>query len=360
MPHLQDLIRTTAAVMVCLALNSCDEKPSAREATQSQTVVATVKVQAETLPLVSELPGRIAPMMTADVRPRVTGMVLKRVFEQGSTVKQGDVLYLIDREPFEAKVQSAQATLDSAVAAQLLARQQAERQTQLQQKGVASSQDSESAVAKLAQSDADVARAHADLKTAQLDLQYTEVRAPISGAIGRALVTEGTLVSPTSDVLATIQRIDPVYADFTQPASTLITLKNAVVQGKLQADASGSAVLRLISEDGSQYPREGKLLFSEATVNSATGQVILRGEFPQSGSQSPAGYVCENPHRAGFAQGRARGSAAGGATRYRGPGAALCCRCCWQSPNTPGFTGLGAGWQMDRAQGSCARRRSDR
>ncbi|NTF52797.1 efflux RND transporter periplasmic adaptor subunit [Agrobacterium rhizogenes] len=280
MPHLQDLIRTAAAVMVCLALNSCDEQPLASEATQSLTVVATVKVQAETLPLVSELPGRIAPMMTADVRPRVTGMVLKRVFEQGSTVKQGDVLYLIDREPFEAKVESAQATLDSAVAAQLLARQQAERQTLLQQKGVASSQDSESAVAKLAQSDADVARAHADLKTARLDLQYTDVRAPISGAIGRALVTEGTLVSPTSDVLATIQRINPVYADFTQPASTLITLKNAVVQGKLQADASGSAVLRLISEDGNQYPYEGKLLFSEATVNSATGQVILRGEFP--------------------------------------------------------------------------------
>ncbi|NTJ79530.1 efflux RND transporter periplasmic adaptor subunit [Agrobacterium rhizogenes] len=269
-----------AVVVACFALNSCEEQPLAREATQSQTAVATVKVQAETLPLVSELPGRIAPMMTADVRPRVTGMVLRRVFEQGSTVKRGDVLYLIDREPFEAKVESAQASLDSAVAAQTLARQQAERQTQLQQKGVASSQDGESAVAKLAQSDADVARAWADLKTAQLDLRYTEVRAPISGAIGRALVTEGTLVGPTSDVLATIQRIDPVYADFTQPASTLITLKNAVAQGKLQADATGSAVLRLISEDGSQYPHEGKLLFSEATVNSATGQVILRGEFP--------------------------------------------------------------------------------
>jgi membrane fusion protein (multidrug efflux system) len=230
--------------------------------------------------VVSELPGRVSPMMTAAVRPRVTGLVLKRSFEQGTTVKEGDLLYVIDQETFRTKVESAQATLDSAIAAQKLARQKADRQIQLAQKGVASNQESESAVASLAQSDADVSRAQADLRAAQLELQYTEVRAPISGSIGRALVTEGTLVSPTSDVMATIQRIDPVYVDFTQPAESLITLKNAVKDGSLQADAHGSAVMKLLSEGGLPYPQDGKLLFSESTVNAATGQVILRGEFP--------------------------------------------------------------------------------
>lgn len=280
MLHVSNALRLPVLASLCMILNGCEGEPLQTKVKQPDAVVATVAVKTETLPLVSELPGRVAPMMTADVRPRVTGMITKRVFNQGSTVKQGDVLYLIDKEPFQAKVESAQATLDSAAAAQTLAQQQAARQRQLQQKGVASNQDTDSAISRLAQSDADVARARADLKTAQLDLQYTEIRAPISGSIGRALVTEGTLVSPTSDVLATIQQIDPIYADFTQPAATLIALKKAVARGKLQADSTGSAVMRLLSEDGQIYPQAGKLLFSEAVVNSATGQVILRGEFP--------------------------------------------------------------------------------
>nr|WP_237351982.1 efflux RND transporter periplasmic adaptor subunit [Rhizobium sp. ACO-34A] len=230
--------------------------------------------------MITELPGRVAPMVTADVRPRITGMVLRRVFEQGATIREGDVLYIIDPEPFRAKVASAQATLDSAIAAQTLAQQKADRQTQLLQGGVASRETTESAVAQAVQSNADVERARADLRTAQLELQYTEIRAPISGRIGRALVTEGALVSPTSDVMATIQQMDPIYADFTQPADSLIALKNAVTEGRLQADTSGSAVLRLMSAEGTLYPHDGRLLFSEAVVNAATGQVILRAEFP--------------------------------------------------------------------------------
>ncbi len=244
------------------------------------TKVAVVEVKPEKLPVVTELPGRVAPMVTAEVRPRVTGIVLKRVFEQGSTVKQGDVLYTIDPEPFRARVASAKGTLDSANAAQALAQQRATRQTQLLQKGVASQENTDSAVAALAQANADVARAYADLRTAELDLQYTEIRAPISGSIGRALVTEGALVSPTSDIMTIVQQIDPVYADFTQPADNLIALKNAVAEGKLQADETGSALLKLFSAGGKPYPHDGRLLFSEAAVNAATGQVIMRAEFP--------------------------------------------------------------------------------
>ncbi|WP_236766408.1 efflux RND transporter periplasmic adaptor subunit (plasmid) [Agrobacterium radiobacter] len=267
-------------ISLLVSLGGCSDEKQSQSAVAPATKVAIIEVKAEKLPVVTELPGRVAPMVTADVRPRITGMVLKRVFEQGTTVKEGDVLYIIDPEPFKAKVASAQATLDSAIAAQKLARQKADRQTQLSQNGIASLETRDTAVSELAQSNADVERARADLRTGQLELQYTEIRAPISGSIGRALVTEGSLVSPTSDVMATIQQIDPVYADFTQPADNMIRLKNAVAEGKLEADASGSALLKLISAEGRPYPHDGKLLFSEATANAATGQVILRGEFP--------------------------------------------------------------------------------
>lgn len=219
-------------------------------------------------------------MMTANIRPRVTGIVLKRVFEQGSAVKAGDVLYVLDQEPFKAKVRSAQAALDSAKAAQELASVKAARQQELRKNNVTSAEDAESAVAALSQSNADVERAEADLQSAQLDLQYTEVRSPIAGRIGRALVTEGALVSPTSDVMATVAQIDPVYADFSQPADKLIALKNAVAQGQLNADPSQNVPMTLSAESSRAFTHDGKLLFSEAAVNSATGQVILRGEFP--------------------------------------------------------------------------------
>ncbi|MCX8997494.1 efflux RND transporter periplasmic adaptor subunit [Rhizobiaceae bacterium BDR2-2] len=263
-----------------LALAGCSEEKNTEAAAPPPVKVAVVEAKAETLPVVTELPGRVAPMLTADVRPRITGIVLRRVFEQGSVVSEGDLLYVIDPEPFKAKAASAKATLDSAVAGQSLAQQRADRQQQLLRSGVSSRDTNESAIAELAQANADVERARADLRTAELELQYTEVRAPISGRIGRALVTEGALVSSTSDVMATIQQIDPVYADFTQPADSLIALKNAVTQGKLQADETGSAMLKLILAEGTPYPHDGRLLFSEATVNAATGQVILRAEFP--------------------------------------------------------------------------------
>lgn len=275
------LSRYTFPVMALVLLASCgSEDDKQQQAAPPPTAVSAVEVQPETIPVVSELPGRVSPMTTADVRPRITGLVQKRVFEQGATVEEGDLLYVIDPAPFQAKVDSAQATLDAAIAAQKLAGQKADRQNQLRQSGVASADASETAVGELAQSNADVARAQADLRSAQLELQYTQIKAPIAGNIGRALITEGTLVSPTSDVMATIQQIDPVYADFTQPADTLILLRTAIKNGQLQENASGDVAMRLVTEQGSIYPHDGKLLFSEASVNAQTGQLILRGEFP--------------------------------------------------------------------------------
>lgn len=262
-------------------LAGCDDVSNQSQAqTRPLVKVAVVDVKSETLPVVSSLPGRIAPMMTAEVRPQVTGVIRKRVFEQGSDVRQGDVMYVIDPAPFESKVRSARATLDSSKAAQSLAAQKASRQQELQRNNVTSQQDTESAVSALAQANADVERAEADLQIAQLELQYTKVTAPISGRTGRAMITEGALVSPTSDPLVVISQIDPVYADFTQPVDSMIRIKNAVANGGLKSDAGNNALLKLMFDAGREYPHGGRLLFSEVSVNSATGQVILRGEFP--------------------------------------------------------------------------------
>lgn len=253
--------------------------------------VSVVSVESASLPVVNELPGRIAATRMAEVRPRVSGIVVERVFEQGSMVKAGDVLYRIDPESFRVRVQSAEAMLARARAAQLLAKQQAERQSQLRERKIASEQQLDSSVALLAQADADVAIAEAGLAEARLNLAYSEIQAPISGRIGRAIVTEGALVTANgSESLATIQQIDPVYADFTQSANDLMRLRRALKVGELASPDTVPVELRF--DDGSTYPHAGRLLFSEASVDQTTGQVTLRGEFPNpDGDLLPGMYV---------------------------------------------------------------------
>jgi len=282
------LLLLTAALGIGLAAPA-----AAQEGAPPPVALGIVTATAEDLPVVTNLPGRIAPTRIAEVRPRVSGIVVERVFEQGSMVKQGDVLYRIDPKPFELRVQSAEATLKRAEAAQLQARQQADRIAELRERNVASGQQSDNAVANLAQADADVALAQANLSSAKLDLQYSEVRAPISGRIGRALITEGALVGTgTTDVLATIQQLDPVYADFTQSAGELLTLRRALKVGALTSNDPGSANVRLMFDDNSEYAHAGRLLFSEATVDATTGQVTLRGQFPNpDGDLLPGMYV---------------------------------------------------------------------
>lgn len=253
--------------------------------------VSVVTVVPESLPITNELPGRIAPTRIAEVRPRVSGIIVERVFEQGSMVKAGDVLYRIDPEPFRVRVASAEATLQRAKAVQLQARQQADRQKELKERNIASGQQLDNAVATLAQADADVALAEAGLAEAKLNLNYSEVRAPIDGRIGRAIVTEGALVSTnSSESLATIQQLDPVYADFTQSANELLRLRHAYKAGSLASQASAPVKMKL--DDGSDYAHPGRLLFSEAAVDETTGQVTLRGEFPNpDGDLLPGMYV---------------------------------------------------------------------
>ncbi|QEU07074.1 efflux RND transporter periplasmic adaptor subunit [Paracoccus yeei] len=243
-------------------------------------VVSVQTMTPEALPIVNELPGRVAATRTAEVRPRVGGIVVSRVFEQGSRIEEGAVLYKIDPAPFAVRVTSAQATLARAEATRDNARDQMARAEALRERRVTAGVDLENATTTLAQAEADVAIARAALQEAELNLGYTDVTAPISGVVGRALVTEGALVNAQSDVMATIQQLDPVYVDVTQSASELFALRRARDAGRLVMASENEARVQLIFDDGSEYPHPGRLLFSEASVDSTTGQITLRAEFP--------------------------------------------------------------------------------
>ncbi|MFB9948459.1 efflux RND transporter periplasmic adaptor subunit [Rhizobium puerariae] len=255
--------------------------------------VSVLTLQERAVPVVSELPGRIAATRVSEVRARVSGILQERVFEQGALVKEGDVLYRIDPKLFRVRVASAEAALQKAKATRANAQQQLERQKTLRERNVASGIEYDTAAVTLAQAEADVAAAEAALDEAKINLDYTEVRAPITGIIGAALVTEGALVTADgTQNLALIQQIDPVYADFTQSSSQLLSLKRAVDEGKLESPAPGQARVELVFDDGSVYSQPGRLLFASAMVDATTGRVTLRAEFPNpKGDLLPGLYV---------------------------------------------------------------------
>jgi membrane fusion protein (multidrug efflux system) len=217
----------------------------------------------------------------AEVRARVAGVVLKRVYEEGSEVKQGDVLFLIDPAPFKADLDSALAALRKSEALALQARLQSERYAALIDSNAISAQEYDNARAQAQQAQADVAANKAAVQRARLNLGYATVTAPISGRIGRALVTEGALVGQGEVTpLARIQQLDPVHVDLTQSTRDLDNLRASFRAGELQQVGSNQARATLIRDNGSLYPLPGKLLFTDVNVDPSTGQVILRSEFP--------------------------------------------------------------------------------
>jgi len=223
-------------------------------------------VKAQSVPVTTELPGRVAAFRVAEVRPQVNGIVLKRLFVEGSEVQAGQQLYQIDPAPYEASYHSA-------VAAAASARSLAERYRPLAAANAVSKQDYDNAVASDLQ-------AQAALESARINLRYTKVLAPISGRIGRSTVTEGALVTANQPApLATVQQLDHVYVDVTQPSGTLLRLKREATAGQLHQEADRTPVsLRL--EDATEYAHLGALQFSEVTVDESTGSVTMRALFP--------------------------------------------------------------------------------
>jgi len=263
-------------------LAGCDEPNVAAAAAQpAEPDVSVVTVKPQARAMVRELPGRIAPTRVSDVRPRVSGIVVQRLFHQGSEVKAGDTLYKIDPRPFEVEVQSSEAALARARATLEQASQHANRIATLTSQRAAPEAKNEEAIASLRQAEADLAGRKADVARARLNLDYATIRAPIDGVVGAALVSEGALVVQNETAsLATIQQLDPIYADFTQSVTELNHLRRALESGELDRISQDAMKVRLVLDDGAVYPLTGKLLFSEAKVDAHTGQVTLRGEFP--------------------------------------------------------------------------------
>jgi membrane fusion protein (multidrug efflux system) len=266
--------------LLSLSLAGCSDSAEPDEqAPTAQVRVETLQLQP--LAISSELSGRILAPRTAEVRARVAGVVLKRVYREGSDVKQGDVLFLIDPAPFKADHDSARATLAKAEATRYQARLQEQRYRELVDDKAVSRQEYDNAKASFLQADAEVAEARAALERARLNLGYATVTAPISGRIGRAQVTEGALVGQNETTpLATIQQLDPIHADVTQSTRELNALRRALRAGELQQVGDGQARATLIQDDGSAYPLPGKLLFSDISVDPSTNQITLRSEFP--------------------------------------------------------------------------------
>ena len=275
--RLRVLLPVTA---LSLLLAACDSKVAEEPAAPAPNVsVETVQVQP--LAITTELSGRIQAPRIAEVRARVAGVVLKREYREGSDVKQGDVLFRIDPAPFQADYDSARATLAKAEATQYQARLQDKRYAELGAINAVSNQDRDNARAAAMQAAADVAAAKAALERARLNLGYATVTAPISGRVGRALVTEGALVGQNETTpLATIQQLDPIHADLTQSTREINALRRALRAGELQQVGQDQAKVTLIQDDGTPYPLAGKLLFSDISVDPGTGQITLRSEFP--------------------------------------------------------------------------------
>jgi membrane fusion protein (multidrug efflux system) len=254
--------------------------------------VGVVTAAPKTLDVPTELPGRVEAARVAQVRARVTGIVQKRLFVEGSEVKQGQVLFQIDPAPYKAAIDSAKAALAKAQANEQQASGLLNRYKPLREANAISQQDFVNATSSAAQATADVAGAKAAVQTAQLNLDYATVTAPISGRIGQALVTEGALVtSAEATQLALIQQVDSVYVNFTQPVSDITKLRKAFASG--QSKSLGVTIpVRIALDDGSELPQTGKLLFSDLTVDPTSGQVNVRAKVPNpDGALMPGMYV---------------------------------------------------------------------
>ena len=268
-----------AALVIVAALSPVCAR--ATEADAAPPVVGVVTVERKEMVMTKDAPGRIAPMRIAEVRPRVSGIVLERAFEQGSVVEKGAVLYRIDPTQFQIDLDSARAALAKAEAILFHAARQEDRLKSLLNGQTTTQAQYDLALAAERQAEADVMAQKAAVRRAEVNLEYATVRAPITGRIGRALVTEGALAShDQATSFATIQQLDPIYADFTQSVAEMNALKEEMERGGFKPKSGGAVRTRLILDNGKTYPLEGKLLFSDITVDPGTNQVTLRAQFP--------------------------------------------------------------------------------
>ncbi|TPD54801.1 MAG: efflux RND transporter periplasmic adaptor subunit [Thalassolituus maritimus] len=285
-----------AALTVSFILAACGEQSGQQAAGGGQMPppqAGYVEVTAQPFTLVNELPGRTTPYQVAEVRPQVTGIIEERLFKEGDRVKAGQPLYQLDDKLYQAALASAEADLANAQANRELAKLTDGRYDKLSKSEAVSQQELEDANANLAVSEAQVAAAQARLDTARINVEYTTIKAPINGRIGRSSLTAGALVTANqAAALVTIRQLDPIYVDLTQSYEELRSLRAAMANGELITTGKDQATVELALPDGTVYPHKGTLQFSEYAVDEQTGTVALRALIPNpDGALLPGMFV---------------------------------------------------------------------
>ena len=282
------------AVLVAATLTACSKPESEQKAPPKQEAqVGVVTLQAQSQQLDASLPGRTRAFMTAEVRPQVSGIIQQRLFTEGAQVKKGQQLYQIDSASLKAAEASATAALAKAEASQRTLAATARRNAELVKIDAISKQANDESQAAAAQSQSDVAVAKANLETARINLRYSRIEAPISGRIALSAVTPGALVTASqANALTTIVQLDPMYVDFTQSSNDLLQLKRDLESGRYQKVDGNKVPVRIMFDDGTEYPQQGKLAFAGVIVNDTTGTLTLRAEVPNpDGMLMPGMYV---------------------------------------------------------------------
>ncbi|NWO02724.1 MAG: efflux RND transporter periplasmic adaptor subunit [Idiomarinaceae bacterium] len=268
-----------AGLLLTGALTACSDQQQ-QQGQQQAAQVEVITVQPESINLSNDLPGRTAAYRVAQVRPQVSGVLLKRTFEEGAFVEKGQQLYQIDPAVYEAELASAEAEVESAKAVLRSSELRYERFQELLEENAVSQDEFDSAEATFYQNKAAVSVAEAQLKNARINLEYTKVNAPINGVIGRSNFTEGALLTASqTEPLVTINQLDPIYVDINQSSKQFMELQADIKSGRIQANEKGNAPVRL-KLNGLDYDQKGELLFSEVSVDQSTGAILLRAEFP--------------------------------------------------------------------------------
>lgn len=272
-------------VLVAL-MTGCSQSPAgdsqhAPNGPAAMPKVGVLTLRPREIPRATELPGRTSAVLTSEVRPQVSGVILKRLFTEGSDVKEGQQLYQIDPASYQAAYDNAVATLAKSKAALVTAQAKATRYKKLVDADMLSRQDYDDALAIAQQTQAEIESGEANVRQARINLGFTKVYSPISGRIGHSTVTPGALVTANQTAaLATVTQLDPIYVDLNQSSSMLLRLRKEMEAGEIEGVTDGAAKVTLKMEDGSLYPFPGKLKFTEVTVDQGTGTVLLRADFP--------------------------------------------------------------------------------
>ncbi|MGX9957523.1 efflux RND transporter periplasmic adaptor subunit [Xanthomonas euvesicatoria] len=286
-------VAVAVAVAATALLSACGSPPGGPPPQEGTPEMGVLTVKQQPVTLTTELPGRTVPYLISEIRPQVGGIIQSRQFTEGGDVKAGQTLYQIDPAQYRASYASAQASLAKAEATLRTAQLKAERYKELAQIKAISQQEGDDTDAALGQAKADVAAGKASVETARINLAFARLDAPISGRIGRSSVTPGALVTANqATALTTIQQLDPIYIDVTQPSSAVLRLRQAMARGDLEQAGDGAAKVSLLLEDGSTYPLQGHLAFSDVTVDQNTGSITLRAVFPNPNAELlPGMYV---------------------------------------------------------------------